>query len=133
MATARSVGPEAIHGYHAHIYFRDARERERALKLRETIAARFPVKLGRVWDQPIGPHPLPMYQVVFTPEQFGTFLPFLMTAREDLTVLVHPETGDDVIDHSVFALWLGAVLPLDLEFLRKFATGEASVPSQPSG
>jgi DOPA 4,5-dioxygenase len=133
MATAQSVGPVAIHGYHAHVYFRDRAERERALKLREEIAARFPVQLGRVWDQPVGPHPIAMYQVAFAPELFGTLVPFLMTAREELVILVHPETGDDVIDHSAFALWLGAVLPLDLEFLRKFARGEASVPPHPSG
>jgi DOPA 4,5-dioxygenase len=123
----------AIHGYHAHVYFRDRAERERALKLREEIAARFPVQLGRVWDRPVGPHPIAMYQVAFAPELFGTLVPFLMTAREELVILVHPETGDDVIDHSAFALWLGAVLPLDLEFLRKFARGEASVPPHPSG
>ena len=35
-----------------------------------------------------------------------------------LTILVHPSTGDDLVDHSERALWLGAALPLDLEKLR---------------
>ena len=41
-----------------------------------------------------------------------------MLARDGLSVLVHPETGDDVADHSAHALWLGAPLPLDLDSLR---------------
>ncbi len=41
-----------------------------------------------------------------------------MLNRAGLTVLVHPETGDDVADHSEHAAWLGAVLPLRLEVLR---------------
>jgi len=38
--------------------------------------------------------------------------------REGLDVLVHPETGDDVADHMVHALWLGKKLELDIEALR---------------
>lgn len=117
-----SSAEPAIHGYHAHIYFRDADERARALDLREKLR-RFPIAFGRVWDQNVGPHPLPMYQIAFATAQFAEIVPFLMLARDGLTVLVHPETGDDLADHSSRALWLGAVLPLDLEFLRKFAAG----------
>ncbi|MSO70027.1 MAG: 4,5-dioxygenase [Alphaproteobacteria bacterium] len=124
--------PPAIHGYHAHIYFRDGDERARAMHLREALQ-RLPVVLGRIWDQNVGPHPVPMYQVAFKPQQFAEIVPFLMLARQGLTILVHPETGDEVADHSSHALWLGAVLPLDLEFLRKFARGEATVPAHPSG
>ena len=127
MSTADGPMPEAVHGYHAHIYFRDAGERGRALALREMLQ-RFPVAFGRLWDQNVGPHPLPMYQIAFAPPEFAAVVPFLMLARDGLTILVHPETGDDVADHSTHALWLGAVLPLDLGFLRKFARGEASVP-----
>ena len=128
------AAPETvIQGYHAHIYFRDASERARAMLLREAIQPRFDVDFGRVWDRNVGPHPLPMYQIAFTPEQFARFVPFLMLARDGLTILIHPETGDDVADHSSHALWLGAVLPLDLEFLKKLARGEARLPPHPVG
>jgi len=46
-------------------------------------------------------------------------LPWLMLNRDGLTVLVHPETGDDYTDHSAHAVWLGAMLPLRLEALRR--------------
>jgi len=122
---AGDVSLPSIHGYHAHVYFRDAAERERALKLREGLGANFPVALGRVMDRNVGPHTLPMYQVAFAAEQFATVVPFLMLARAGLTVLVHPETGDEVADHTEHALWLGEVLPVDVEFLRQFVRGHA--------
>ena len=37
---------------------------------------------------------------------------------DGLDVLVHPETGDDVADHTDHAIWLGARLPLDVDSLR---------------
>jgi len=40
-----------------------------------------------------------------------------MLNRDGLTILVHPETGDDVPDHRDHALWLGAKLDLDISFL----------------
>ncbi len=33
-------------------------------------------------------------------------------------MLVHPETGDDVIDHTDHALWLGEKLELNIDALR---------------
>ena len=62
--------------------------------------------LGRWHDQPVGPHPQAMYQVVFRPEQFGLIVPWFLLNRRGLTILVHPETGDDYKDHAQHALWL---------------------------
>ncbi|MGD9537019.1 MAG: DOPA 4,5-dioxygenase family protein [Alphaproteobacteria bacterium] len=114
---------DTISGYHAHIYFRDESERARALALRDKLEAGFEVRLGRVWDKPVGPHPIPMYQIAFAAGQFAAVVPFLMLARDGLSVLVHPETGDDLADHSAHALWLGAALPLDLDILRRLTGG----------
>ena len=49
-------------------------------------------------------------QVAFEPSQFARFVPWLMLNRGELAVLVHPETGDDLADHTSHALWLGEVL-----------------------
>jgi len=46
-----------------------------------------------------------------------------MLNRAGLSILVHPRTGDDVADHETNPLWLGASLPLDIEFLRQHAGG----------
>ncbi len=110
----------AITGYHAHIYYDDPGTRARAAELREAIGAQFEVVLGRWRDEPVGPHPKPMYQVAFAPAVFAQLVPWLALNHQGLSVLIHPETGDDPTDHSEHALWLGEKLPLDLAFLRQF-------------
>jgi aromatic ring-cleaving dioxygenase len=107
--------------YHAHVYFRDAEERATAAWLREELAARFDVQLGRWRDQPVGPHPLPMYQAAFEPAEFDRIVPWLMLNQAGLTILVHPETGEDVADHRDRSMWLGERLELNLSVLEPAA------------
>lgn len=113
--------PSIIKGYHAHIYYPDDDARERASRLRDAIDRTFTVTLGRWRDEPVGPHPVAMYQVAFEANQFADIVPWLMLNRDGLTILVHPMTDSGVADHRDFALWLGAVLPLDIAFLESFA------------
>ncbi len=103
----------SIESFHAHVYYRDADERARASILRDALATRFAVALGRWRDEPVGPHPAPMYQVAFATSVFAGIVPFLMLNRSGLAILVHPETGRARADHLQHALWLGEVLPLD--------------------
>jgi aromatic ring-cleaving dioxygenase len=84
-----------------------------------TMVRRRAGRLGRWHDQPVGPHPVPMYQVAFAVDEFARLVPWLMLNRGELSVLVHPLTGDDYADHAQFALWLGTPLPLNLEVLRR--------------
>jgi DOPA 4,5-dioxygenase len=107
-----------ITGYHAHIYY-DPATRGLAERLRQAIGERFKAQLGRWHDEPVGPHPVAMYQVAFPVEEFPRLVPWLMLNRGALTVLVHPLTGDDYEDHAHYPLWLGAPLPLRLEMLRR--------------
>jgi DOPA 4,5-dioxygenase len=112
--------PHAIAHYHAHIYYDPAKSRERAERLRQRIGAQFPqARLGRWHDEPVGPHPQSMFQVAFPSRMLAEFVPWLMLHRDGLTVLLHPETGDDYADHSAHAAWFGAALPLRLEVFRK--------------
>ncbi|MBD2250008.1 DOPA 4,5-dioxygenase family protein [Nostoc parmelioides] len=106
-----------ITGFHAHVYY-DSDTREVAAKIREGLGAKFEVVLGRWHDQPVGPHPKSMYQVAFAPHEFPQVVPWLMLNREGLDILVHPETGDDVTDHTAHALWLGKKLELNIKFLQ---------------
>jgi DOPA 4,5-dioxygenase len=110
--------PGRVRGFHAHIYY-DAETRPVAEALREVIAAQFAVELGRWHDQPVGPHPVSMYQVAFAAEEFGRLVPWLMLNRNGLDVLVHPQTGNAYADHTEHAGWLGAKLPLRLDVLRR--------------
>ena len=108
-----------ITDYHAHIYYdpADADSRARAAQLREWVEARFPVRMGRWHDVPVGPHPTAMYQIAFQPEVFPALAPFIMLNRMGLTVLLHPESGRPRDDHTLHAAWMGEVLPLKTEVL----------------
>ena len=112
MSTIAPLPLAAIGSFHAHIYFDGDAQRDAALALREQIAQRFSVTLGRVHDRLVGPHARAMYQVAFDTASFGNFVPWLMLNRQGLTVLVHPNTRDTRRDHLVHALWMGEVLPI---------------------
>jgi aromatic ring-cleaving dioxygenase len=115
-----TTDPETIREYHAHIYYEPSTTRDRAARLRERVAAAFPAAtLGRWHDALVGPHPQSMYQIAFPREVLATFVPWLMLNRDGLTVLLHPETGDDYVDHTDHAAWFGGMLPLRLEVFRK--------------
>ncbi len=103
--------------FHAHVYY-DQATRPQAAELREQLERVFPVQMGRWHDQPVGPHPQGMYQVAFVREHFADILQWLMHYHTGLSVLIHPNSGDDVADHSERALWLGRQLDLNLEGLR---------------
>lgn len=105
-------------GYHAHIYFLDDAERERALHLRAAVAQRFPsAVLGRVHTGPVAFHPAAMYQVKFPPEHLPAVLPWLHAHHAGLSVLVHPIIGDVVAAHTSEAIWIGGALEVDRERL----------------
>ena len=112
MTTSSPQPLAAVASFHAHVYFDGAAQREIAMALREQIAERFAVTLGRVHDRLVGPHARAMYQVAFDVPAFGNFIPWLMLNRQGLTVLVHPNTRDTRRDHLVHALWMGEVLDI---------------------
>jgi DOPA 4,5-dioxygenase len=117
-ATGEPAEPaSAINSYHAHIYWSSPAERERALAVRESIAQRFVVQLGTIHDRNVGPHTLAMYQVAFTPDVFPELVPWLMLNRQELSVLIHPNTGRERDDHLLHAAWLGPRLALDADIL----------------
>lgn len=64
-----------------------------------------------------------MFEVnLFTPAQFGAFIPWLVVNRGPLSALLHPncEDGDAIRDHTQRATWLGEKVPLDVGMLREF-------------
>jgi DOPA 4,5-dioxygenase len=114
---AKDIAPSAIHAYHAHVYYAPD-SKLLAGAVRDGVAEFFPAALlGRWHEMPVGPHPQAMYQIAFPTELFASLVPWLMLNRRGLTVLVHPETGNDYRDHSRHAVWLGAVLTLALDKL----------------
>lgn len=117
----------AIVSWHAHVYFDPASTRSQAERVRAGIAERFQVQLGRWHEVPIGPHTAAMYQVAFDVDVFADLVPWLALHREELNVLVHPNTLAPRADHLVHALWLGPPLPLRGDVLpERIEAGEES-------
>ncbi|MCU7648312.1 DOPA 4,5-dioxygenase family protein [Pseudomonas piscis] len=104
---------QRIKGYHAHVYF-DASTIEQARALCEQAARLFDLRMGRVHERQVGPHPDWSCQLAFGPELFGQVVPWLALNRQGLVVFLHPETGDELRDHTDHAIWMGALRPLDL-------------------
>jgi len=117
MCYGRAMTPSDIRDWHAHIYF-DAATREPAWALRERIEKSFQIELGRFHERPVGPHPRGSYQVLFRNDQLAVLLPWLALNRGELTVFVHPNTGQDLEDHRDRALWLGPSETLNLDVLK---------------
>jgi aromatic ring-cleaving dioxygenase len=106
-----------ISSYHAHVYFDEATVDD-ARSLCEGAEERFEAEMGRMHERPVGPHPRWSCQLAFDPEVFAEIIPWLAINRDGLTVFVHPNTGDALADHAEHALWMGELLPLELDVLR---------------
>ena len=113
---------DTIQSYHAHIYFDGPAQRCIAEILREEIAQRFSVLVGRWHDRLVGPHTRPMYQVVFATEAFPRLVPWLMINRRGLAVLIHPNTGHPRRNHLSDAMWLGEILDINAGPLGDYAS-----------
>lgn len=62
-----------------------------------------------------------MFEVnLFTPAQFGAFIPWLVINRGPLSALLHPNTADseEERNHTQRATWLGERIPLDLRVFK---------------
>ncbi len=107
-----------ISGYHAHVYF-DETTFEQASALCDRAGEQFALSVGRKHQKPVGPHPMWSCQLAFEPNLFGEVIPWLALHREGLTVFIHPETGDNLKDHTDHAIWMGSIEPLNLDLFLK--------------
>ncbi len=117
MATLGTTPQAQVAGFHAHVYF-DASSVDQARQLCEQAAQYFPLQMGRVHQQPVGPHPDWSCQLAFAASIAGEVITWLALHRDGLVVFIHPLTGDDLADHRDHAIWMGAVRPLDLSIFK---------------
>ena len=106
----------AVKEFHAHVYY-DAATRERAQKLCQAAGEKFDVKVGRMHDNPVGPHPRGSCQLTVVAGQFDDVFPWLVLNRKGLTIFAHARTGNALKDHTDHVIWLGPSEPLKLSAL----------------
>jgi aromatic ring-cleaving dioxygenase len=110
--------------FHAHIYFTQA-QRGIANELRKSIQENLSLMLQKISilnPGPLGPHPLPTFEIHFSGETYPRVIEFLKNHRSGLSVLIHQDTGDDIEDHSKNIQWLGDPVTLDFDFFEKIKT-----------
>ncbi|HHF2907466.1 DOPA 4,5-dioxygenase family protein [Vibrio alginolyticus] len=105
--------------YHAHVYF-PLREQDKAQALNEIIRQErqdvlrvFPL-VGRL----VGPHKMPMFEIHLE-SLSEDFLAWLDTIRGDFSVLIHPVSEEELLDHTERAIWLGREIGVFEEKLEK--------------
>ncbi len=106
-----------IKGYHAHVYF-DESTLEQAKALCEEAGKLFQVTVGRMHHRPIGPHPSWSCQLAIDRSEYADLLSWLALNRKGLTILIHPLTGNDLLDHTDYASWMGEPQALKLDVLQ---------------
>ena len=102
-----------IRGWHAHVYF-DASTVAQARSLCEQAARLFELKMGRVHEKIVGPHPAWSCQLALRPAVFAQLVPWLVLHRQGLSIFLHPITGNDLVDHRDHGLWIGQPLTMNL-------------------
>jgi DOPA 4,5-dioxygenase len=105
-----------IKGYHAHVYY-DGATRPQADALCKAAGQKFGVKIGRMHDNPVGPHPRGSCQLTVEVDQFAEVIPWLALNRNGLTIFTHPQTGNALKDHTEHVIWLGPSETLTLSAL----------------
>lgn len=103
--------------YHAHVYY-GAATLGKARGVCEAARDAFGLVMGRMHEKPVGPHPDWSCQLLVPHDKFGDVVRWFMLNRDGLNVLIHPETGDHLKDHTEHAVWMGAVRPLDVSMFK---------------
>ncbi len=99
--------------YHAHVYY-GQETLEFAKKLCKEAGDRFNLRVGRVHEKLVGPHPKWSCQITFGSKDFDRLVPWLDENRKGLTVLIHALSGNDLDDHTKYAYFLGNPVELDV-------------------
>jgi DOPA 4,5-dioxygenase len=102
-----------ITDYHFHLYY-DFKDIENASVLREKMIKTFHLEAGRLWDRPVGPHPIGSCQLSVAPHQFYEVMKWVLENRNGVDLFIHPNTGNALVDHSEHVIWIGKSYELNL-------------------
>lgn len=115
---SKIMSKSEIENFHAHVYYDAPRTRAQAQALCEETGRTFGVKVGRMHDNPVGPHPRGSCQLTIEKDKLSDVLSWLVLNRKGLTVFTHAQTGNALKDHTDHVIWLGPSETLKLEQFR---------------
>ena len=116
--------PAKIYNWHFHLlYFQlNKAHTAGAMQIRDDFIATFKNRLGPKCTslffqdklcmfepdrQPAGPFPTAQWSVFIMPEDFLDVVSWIMQHKGPYDILVHPNTGCEMEDHSTWAMWGG--------------------------
>jgi aromatic ring-cleaving dioxygenase len=102
-----------IKNFHIHLYY-DETTIDLAKDLASKTKEEFSIGVGRFHEKNVGPHPRWSVQLSVPTDLFGEVLTSVALNRKGLTIFSHPDTGNDLIDHTDNAIWMGEILNLNL-------------------
>jgi len=121
--------PINSNGFDFHIYYMQnvKSQAKFAKQLHERVRREFPeLLIYAIHEGPAGPHPVANFEIdTVNPHQTGVLFSWLVVHRGPCSVLIHPNTGDNLKDHGELATWMGKPWPLYEDILKKHV---ASVP-----
>lgn len=103
-----------ISDWHAHIYF-PLGDGFKAKPFTEEVQEKFGFFVGRIWDKPVGPHPIGSCQITVPKGNLDAFLPWLLENRQGFDFFIHPNTGNDLLDHTERVMWIGKSYSLNID------------------
>ncbi|EMG49662.1 putative 21.2 kDa protein [Candida maltosa Xu316] len=128
--------PVKYYDFHVYYYAHKPASLKESKDLLNKLLADFPEDTGNGSilvkqlpdDKVIGPHSTQFWEAdVLRPEVFVKVLSWFQLNHGNLSVLIHPQTGDDFKDHSSSALWLGDKLPIFFEVFGQLG-GDGTIP-----
>ena len=98
-----------IKNYHFHLYYSlTADQIEKATRILKKLSQeKEDMPIGRIWEKPVGPHPIGSCQVTVENSRFQEMTEWFLENREDLSLFIHPNTGNDLKDHTEHVIWMG--------------------------
>jgi DOPA 4,5-dioxygenase len=125
--------PAKIYSWHVHIiYWQHVKSHtDGAYKIRDKFIEHFKDNLAKdecddlfhndhfcMFEpdrQPVGPFVTAQWSAYFLPEDFGVVVPWIMQNRGEYDILIHPNTGCELEDHSWWAAWGGKAWPINMD------------------
>ena len=105
--------------FHSHIYFNEETFDKAAEFCEEFKRLGLDLQISSLHRRLLGPHPEWMFEVDFKVQDFKKLIDFMQKKRNGLNIFIHPLSGNELLDHTDYALFLGEKVDLNLSIFSK--------------